>query len=643
MCGIAGVWSPAPIGSPEAIDIHVRQMADMLLHRGPDDVGSWSDGRVGLGHTRLSIIDLSFAAHQPMVDEADSIRLVFNGEIYNFPELREQLIALGHHFKSTSDTEVILRGYIEWRDGVVSRLRGMFAFAIWDARDDRLLLARDRIGQKPLNYGWAGSTFVFGSEIKALLRWPGFERAANLEALQQYFMFRYVPGTDTAFAGIQRLEPAHYLTIDHAGRMEKHRYWELPAPGSGPKRDQVTLEAELLEQLDEAVEMRMISDVPLGAFLSGGVDSSAVVASMALASSEPVRTFTVGFEATSGIDEREYAKLVADLYGTDHTEYVISPDVDAITHSLAWFYGEPYADEVTIPTYCISAIARRDVTVALNGDGGDEAFLGYRRHAASRMGARVDRIPLPLRRMVSAFGRNRRLLGSRNRTVRNVGKALAGAARSPVERYTDWVTYGTDGILSVLATPDLREHLHDRAVARFTPYFAGDIRPEDAASRADMQALLNENLEVRVDIATMANGLEGRSPFLDHKFLEWAAAIPPQQRMQGMELKSLLKKALLPRVPKEVMYRPKQGFFMDFAFLTEREAMIRDVVMAPEATGRGLLDPVKVGRLLDEHYNGGNRHNAEVFMLFILEQWFQMWIDPPAIPTSPPPTPRIDT
>ena len=350
MCGIAGVWSAAAIGSPEAIDAQVADMADMLRHRGPDDFGTWSDGRVGLGFTRLSIIDLSYAAHQPMADETGSVRLVFNGEVYNFPQLRDELIGLGHHFKSTSDTEVVLRGYIQWGEGVVGRLRGMFAFAIWDADRDRLLLARDRIGQKPLNYAWAGSSLVFGSEIKALLRWPGFQRVANLEALQQYFLYRYVPGTDTAFEGVHRLEPAHYMTVDSKGRMEKHRYWELPAPSSGPTRDQKTLEGELIEQLDEAVRMRMISDVPLGAFLSGGVDSSAVVAAMALASPEPVRTFTVGFEEDTGIDERKYARIVADRYGTNHTEYVISPDIDAITNSLAWFYGEPYADEVTIPT-----------------------------------------------------------------------------------------------------------------------------------------------------------------------------------------------------------------------------------------------------------------------------------------------------
>jgi asparagine synthase (glutamine-hydrolysing) len=615
-------------------------MAEMVRHRGPDDLGSWSDGRVGLGHARLSIIDLSHAAHQPMVDEAESVRLVYNGEIYNFPQLRQELLGLGHHFKSTSDTEVILRGYLQWGAGVVARLRGMFAFALWDGSGHRMLLARDRIGQKPLNYGWAGSTFVFGSEIKSILRWPGFERSANLDALQQYFLFRYVPGTDTAFNGIFRLEPAHYALIDASGRMEKHRYWELPEPGSGPKRDEATLCGELLEQLDEATHMRMISDVPLGAFLSGGVDSSAIVASMAQASTEPVRTFTVGFEADTGIDERRYARMVAERYGTNHTEYVINPDVDAISHTLAWHYGEPYADEVTIPTYCISAIARRDVTVALNGDGGDESFLGYRRHAASRLGARLDFLPMAARRLLARLGESNRF-DSHNRTVRNVGKALLGAAASPVERYTNWVTYGSHDLLDLLATQTAREELYAEARRRFEPFFAPGIRPEDAASRADMQALLNENLEVRVDIATMANSLEGRSPLLDHKLIEWAVGVPARQRMRGLELKYLLKKALLERVPREVMYRPKQGFFMDFAFLSAREEMIRDVVLSPRVAERGLLDPVGVRLLVEQHYNGGNKHHAEIYMLFILEQWFQMWIDPPEIPVAPPPKPTI--
>jgi len=640
MCGIAGVWSPTPLNKPEAVDYQVRLMADMLQHRGPDDTGSWSDGRIGLGYTRLAILDLSPTAHQPMVDESSRVRLVFNGEIYNFEQLREDLIGLGHQFRSTSDTEVVLRGYLQWREGVVARLRGMFAFAIWDAGRDQLLLARDRLGQKPLNYGWNGSTLLFGSEVKALLRWPGFERRVNLDALPQYFLYRYVPGTDTAFAGVHRLEPAHYLTVDGKGRVAKHRYWDLPEPSSERTFSRGELEVELLERLDEAVRLRMVSDVPIGAFLSGGVDSSAVVASMAMASSEPVRTFTIGFRQGS-IDEREYARVVAERYGTVHTEYVVSPDVDAIAHSLAWFYGEPYADEVSIPTYCISAIARRDVTVALNGDGGDESFFGYRRHAGSRLGAWFDVLPRPLRRMISVVGRQS-VFQNGDGTMRNVGKALAGASRTPAERYTDWVTHGSDELLGALATGDVRQELDSAATARFAPFFQGAIRPDDAASRADLVVLLNENLETRVDIATMANGLEGRSPFLDHKLVEWAATIPARQKMRRFETKSLLKRALLPRVPREIMYRPKQGLFMDFSFLTERKKLIREVVLSPSATDRGLLDPVRVKALLDGFYTGEHRHAAAVWMLFVLEQWFRMWIDPSEIPLRPPPTPPID-
>ncbi len=640
MCGIAGAWCPRAIGSPEDVEERVRRMIDMVQHRGPDDSGTWSDGRVGLASTRLAILDLSPAAHQPMADASGRIRLVFNGEVYNFVDLREELIGLGHRFRSTSDTEVILLGYVQWGERVVARLRGMFALAIWDADRDRLLIARDRLGQKPLNYAWSGGSLVFGSEIKSLLRWPGFERTPNLTALSQYFQFRYVPGTDTAFSGVHRLEPAHFMTVDALGRIEKHRYWDLPEPVSGPRRDPRALREDLLVHLDEAVRLRMISDVPIGAFLSGGVDSSAVVSSMAMASPEPVRTFTVGFE-TAGIDERRYARMVAERCGTSHREYVVSPDIEGVITSLAWFYGEPFADEVAIPTYCISAIARREVTVALNGDGGDESFFGYRRHAASRVGARIDHIPRPLLRIVSAAGGLPGFQGS-NRTIRNFGKALAAAARAPVERYTDWVTYGSDDLLDALATGPSREQLYTDALDRFAPFFADGIRPDDAASRADLQTLLNEGLQVRLDIATMATGLEGRSPFLDHVFVEWAATIPATQKMRRLKLKSLLKEALLPRLPREVMYRPKQGLFMDFSFLSDQKELICDMILSPEAATRGLLDPTRVRALLHRHYNGGNRLAAEVWMLFILEQWFQMWIDPPAVPDHPPPTPRID-
>ena len=575
-----------------------------------------------------------------MALESGNVRLVFNGEIYNFRALRHELTGLGHTFVSTSDTEVILRGYAQWGEGVVRRLRGMFAFAIWDAGRNRLLLARDRLGQKPLNYAWCGSTLLFGSEIKALLRWPGFERRANLEALPSYFLFRYVPGTDTAFAGVHRLEPAHYLIVDAAGGVTKHRYWDLPPVSAIRERPRQQLHEELLDKLDEAVKIRMISDVPVGAFLSGGVDSSAVVASMALTSSEPVRTFTIGFRDGS-IDERDHARAVAERYGTVHTEYMVAPDVSGIVSSLAWFYGEPYADEVSIPTYCISAIARRDVTVALNGDGGDEGFLGYRRHAGSKMGGWFDMVPLPARQAIAALGRLS-FLHNGSRGARHVGKALAGASLTPVERYTRWVTYGSDELIGALAAPQSHERLLDHAAQRFAPYFNLGARPEDAAARADLQGLLNENLETRVDIATMANGLEGRSPFLDHELIEWAATVPATDKMRRLDTKTLLKEALLPRVPRDVMYRPKQGLFMDFSFLEDEEDRIRSTILSPTAQQRGLLDPAAVRALLDEFYRGVRRHEASVWMLYVLELWFQMWIDPAEVPLRPPPTPRLD-
>ena len=629
------------MGDAEDIERRIADMAAMVQHRGPDDTGSWSDGRVGLGYTRLAIHDLTPAAHQPMADESGSVRLVFNGEIYNFEVLREELTGLGHTFTSNSDTEVLLRGYLEWGERVLERLRGMFAFAVWDDRRALLLIARDRLGQKPLNYAWLGTSLLFGSEIKSILRWPGFPRVANLGAIDSYFLYRYVPGTDTAFAGVHRLEPAHYLTVDASGRMEKHRYWSLPEPM--PLRrvhDREALKLELIEQLDDAVTARMTADVPLGAFLSGGVDSSAVVASMALNSAEAVRTFTVGFRQQS-IDERRYARIVAERYNTQHSEYVVTPDVAALSSSLAWFYGEPNADEATIPAYCISAIASRHVTVALNGDGGDESFLGYRRHAGARAGDWIDRVPRGLRVGMAGLGRSAPFQ-SPNRSIRNIGKVLAGSTRTPAERYTDWVTYASDDLFEAVATAGLREHVYQAAVDRFAPYFERDDRSEDAASRADLTTNMNENLQVRVDIATMANGLEGRSPFLDHHLVEWAATIPALDKMHRLETKSLLKEAMLPRLPREVMYRPKQGLFMDLSFLTEQQGFIRDMVLSPEARQRGLFDTDRVAALLERGDTGANKNNAAVWMLFVLEQWFQTWIDPPTIPLRPPATPNID-
>ncbi len=641
MCGIVGVWSASALDRADVVERRVHAMAEMVRHRGPNDIAAWSNGCVGLGYTRLAIHDLTPAASQPMADASGMVRLVFNGEIYNYVDLRTELRHRGHAFKSDSDTEVLLHGYLEWGDEVLGRLRGMFAFAVWDGRQHRLLLARDRLGKKPLNFAWSGSTFLFGSEIKAILRWPGFPRRPNLPAIDRFFLYRHVPGTDTAFAGVHRLEPAHCLNIDASGRMEKRRYWQLPEPASIQREaDRNQLKEELLAHLDDAVKVRMTADVPLGAFLSGGVDSSAVVASMALNSAEPVRTFTVGFRRQA-IDERQHARMVAQRYHTQHTEYVIPLDVLALSPSLAWFYGEPNADEVTIPSFCIAAIAARSVRVALNGDGGDESFFGYRRHAGARVGMWIDHLPRMLRRGLASTGRSRAFDG-RGAVLRNIGKVLAGADSTPAERYTDWVTYGSDALFDAVATSAAREQLYEEAVARFEPCFSGDIRADDASARADLAAGMSDALQVRVDIATMANGLEGRSPFLDQHLVEWAARIPARDKMHRLELKGLLKEALLARLPREVLYRPKQGLFMDFAFLDAQRDAIRDVVLSPEARARGLFHPESVKRLLDGNYTYIGKRKAALWMLYILEQWFQMWIDPPALPVSPPSAPPLE-
>src|SRR5271169_6606813 len=398
MCGIAGFVTAG--AAPRGADLEARlwRMLATLRHRGPDDEGVWTDGRAGLAHARLSIIDLSLAGHQPMASADGSVWITYNGEIYNFAELRRELTALGYSFLSRSDTEVIVNGWHAWGPRIFSRLRGMFALALWDQRSRCLILARDKIGKKPLYWARTGTGFVFGSEIKAVLVWPGISRMPDLAAIDHYLTLQYVPAPQTAFAGIRKLPAAHYLTISSAAdggidEPELVRYWRLTRkPTAQIARPLHELRAELVAHLEEAVRIRLVSDVPLGAFLSGGVDSSAVVAMMARAGGGRVKTFSIGFPEKE-YDETRYARMVAERYGTEHEEFVVEPDAVAILPLLVWHYGEPFADPSAIPTYYVSQMARRGVTVALNGDGGDEAFLGYARYRAMRHLDRLDRLP----------------------------------------------------------------------------------------------------------------------------------------------------------------------------------------------------------------------------------------------------------
>src|SRR6202158_533370 len=402
MCGIAGFMLPQAALARTDIEARLGAMIGTLRHRGPDDEGVWTDGLGALAHARLSIIDLSPAGHQPIARAGGEVWLTYNGEIYNFQELRDELAAIGYVFRSRTDSEVIANGWHAWGARLFGRLRGMFALALWDRRSRRLVLARDRVGKKPLYYAPPetphGRALLSGSEIKARLAWPGLARIPDLGAIDHYLTLQYVPAPDTAFVGIKRLPPAHYLVVgaDPEGRWhepELVRYWELPEPQAARALpDPAELQRELVAHLEEAVRLRMIAAVPLGPFLSGGVYSSAVVAMMARAGAGPVKTFSIGFPAKE-YDETRYARLVAERYGTEHEEFIVEPDAVAILPRLVWHYGEPFADPSAIPTSYVSQMARRSVTVALNGDGGDEAFLGYARYQAMRHLDRLDRLP----------------------------------------------------------------------------------------------------------------------------------------------------------------------------------------------------------------------------------------------------------
>ena len=646
MCGIAGFMLPQPGLARGEIEARLWAMIGTLRHRGPDDEGVWTDGLGALAHARLSIIDLSQAGHQPIASAGGDVWLTYNGEIYNFAELRAELAASGYVFRSRTDSEVIANGWHAWGPDLFSRLRGMFALALWDRRSRRLILARDRVGKKPLYYapprnapGNAnGQAFLFGSEIKALLAWPGMPRIPNLTAIDHYLTLQYVPAPETAFAGVLRLPPAHYLVVeaDADGRWretEPVRYWELPEPQTTRQTaraavNPIELQRELVAHLEEAVRLRMIADVPLGAFLSGGVDSSAVVAMMARAGAGRVKTFSIGFPAKE-YDETRYARMVAERYGTEHEEFIVEPDAVAILPKLVWHYGEPFADPSAIPTYYVSQMARRHVTVALNGDGGDEAFLGYARYRAMRHLDRLDRLPasgrIALARLLAlapgTLGRRLRLP-----RIRDILEAPAG---QPAQRYAGAIAFFDDRAKAAGYGEAMRAQLAHSALDLLAPYFAASPSLVAGANSADFHTYLPDDLMVKVDVASMAHGLETRSPLLDHVLLEWAARIPTEVKMPGGRTKALFKAAMAPYLPPAILRRKKMGFGcpIDQWLRRELKDLAYDTLLAPAARERALMRPEYVKRLLDEHCASRANHHTRLWALLMLELWFQTWID----------------
>lgn len=627
MCGIAGHFRlGAPAGPGDSATIARRQI-DTLRHRGPDAVGVWTAPGVALAHARLSIIDTRAVANQPMLDGAAEIAVVFNGEIYNFRELRSDLEARGHAFRTRSDTEVIVEGYRAWGDGVVTRLHGMFAVALYDRRRDRLLLARDRVGKKPLIWAEIGGHLVFASEIKGVLAFPGAERRPDLAAIHDYLTFQYVPAPATAFAGIHKLPAAHIAVAERGRPLALSRYWTLPEAAQGRPRPEAEVTAELLHRLEAATRRRMLADVPLGAFLSGGVDSSAVVATMARLSPAPVRTFTIGFDE-GAFDERAHARAVAQRYGTAHQEIVVRPEAEAILESLVWHYGEPFADSSAIPTWYVAKAAREHVTVALSGDGGDEAFVGYARYLVCRAGDVADRLPRPVRAALATLARHLPAAVDRDPRLRQ-SRALAlrlGAPRS--RRYEPLVAYVPDELKAELYAGDLRGELARSSLDRLEAWLERAPTMTEGAVRADFETYLPDDLLAKVDIASMAHGLEVRAPFLDHELLEWAQTIPVAQRFAGREPKSILKRALAPLLPADLLWRPKMGFAvpLDAWLRGPMRALARDLLLDRRARARGLLEPRAVERLLDRHA-AGERLASRIWALMMLEMWWRHWID----------------
>jgi asparagine synthase (glutamine-hydrolysing) len=626
MCGIAGIVGGPP--SPGVLDA----MLGALEHRGPDDRGAHVGAGAALGMTRLAIIDL-VTGRQPLSSDDGAATIVFNGEIYNFRAVRAELETRGERFRTRSDTEVILRAWQVDGERCVDRLRGMFAFAIWDARRGTLFLARDRLGKKPLYYWQGGGTLVFASEIKALLRHPGPARAVDWPALHHYLAYGYTPAARSAFAGIAKLPPGHTAVLD-AGGLTVRRYWSLPAaPPVAPRRDPRELAHAIRVEIREAVRLRLESDVPLGAFLSGGIDSSVVVASMREVTSGRLTTFSIGFGAgAASWDELPYARQVAARFGTEHHEEILEPKATELAPLIVRGFDEPFADSSAIATFAVAAATARHVKVALSGIGGDEAFAGYPRYLGVRASEGWTRLPGWVRRPLGAAAAGALRESYTSRNLRDwVVRFVAGAERPLPERYFGWTRFFDGPALDALATPALRAHLtgDPDAAGRAAWAARGWDDAMDGAFRIDLATYLPDDLLTMADRMSMANSLELRAPFCDHRVIEASLAIPPAVKTPGLRLKGLLKSVYADVLPPAVLSHRKQGFMIPLArWLREDLRPLMDDLLGPEQLrARGLFRVEAVERLRAEHVTGRRSHADRLWTLMMAELWLREYLD----------------
>jgi asparagine synthase (glutamine-hydrolysing) len=635
MCGIVG--QVRTDGAPVDREL-IERMCRAIEHRGPDSRGVHMSEGVGLGIQRLRVIDLN-TGDQPIYNEDRSVAVVLNGEIYNYREIRQRLTRAGHRFATSSDTEVIAHLYEERGADCVQSLHGMFALALWDSRQRHLLLARDRVGKKPLFYALRQGALTFASELNAVMLDEEVPRDLDHQALDAFFAFGWVPAPCSAFRAVRKLPPATVMLLS-GGKATAHRYWRLDYSRKRQFGDRREMEEELRAHLRRAVRRRMIADVPLGAFLSGGIDSSAVVAAMAESSPRPVRTFSIGF-TSDRYNELPKARLIAERFGTDHEELVVEPKAIEIIQRTVRHYGEPFADSSAIPSFYLAEMARRHVTVALNGDGGDESFAGYTHYISNLAAHRAGIAPRPLRRALAAAGRfipaSPRIDSARSRALR----LAQTIALEPHARYTAY-RGGLNGLRrDALYTAEYCELIGDPLVPHViaTPWQRSEARhPLDVMLDVDAQTYLPDDLLVKMDIATMAYSLEARSPLLDHELMQFAASLPPSLKLRRTQRKLALRAALRGWIPDEILDAPKRGFCVPIAdwFRGELRGFARDVLLDPATLRRGYFQEGYVHELLEHHAAGVEDCSAGIWRLLMFEMWHREVVDrAPAPQTAP--------
>lgn len=621
MCGIVGFIDVER--SHDSATQLIDRMCQVIRHRGPDDQGVWVGDGAALGMRRLAIIDLS-GGHQPIFNEDENILVVFNGEIYNYHELQQELQARGHHFRTNSDTEAIVHAYEEYGDDCVKHLRGMFTFALWDRKHQRFLAARDRFGKKPLNYYWDGQRLIFGSEIKSILE-AGIPREINFIALNEYLVYRYVPTPNTIFKDIMKL-PAGHILVYEDGQISTKLYWDLSFMPVCLD-DEATAIERTYALLKDAVQVRLMSEVPLGAFLSGGVDSSVVVGLMSTMMSQPVKTFSIGFEEDD-YSELPYARQIAKHFGTEHHEFFVRPDLISVLPELIWAYDEPFADASMLPTYYVSKLAREYVTVVLTGDGGDELFGGYDYYSREYS---IERIPFFLRFLL---GHASRFMPHGMRGKKRLHNLLTFYAERSVRAKMIF----PDNWYPLLYSRECLAHVSDhnpyeRQMSKFQGVSQLDIMSQ--LQCVDVHEYLTDDILVKVDKASMFNSLETRAPLLDQHLAEYVASLPATIRTRNGVLKYLLKKTAANMLPAEILSRPKKGFSVPIKHWFRRDltSYAYDLLDSPRARLRGLFDPEYVRYLLKAH--AGKKllnHSDAIWALLCLELWFQTYMDTPSTP-----------